>query len=377
MKVPFNKIALGRKEISSIAKIIISGKIGGNGPVGLEAENLIKRMFGVKFVLLTTSCTHSLEISMRALGIKKGDEVILPSFSFVSCANAVALTGARPVFADIEEEHLNIDPQQIKKFISKKTKAIMCVHYAGVGCRMNEIMKIADRHNLYVVEDAAQAVGSKYENRYLGTIGDVGCYSFHETKIFTCGEGGAFLTNNKKIANKAEIIREKGTNRSAFLRGEVDKYTWVDIGSSYVISEILAGMLLEQIKKLRHIINERKKIGLKYLKGLKDLKKENKIILPKFDIDGAFNWAIFYFRLHSQKQRDFVLKQLRKKGIEAAFHFVPLHLSPYARKNYGYKEGDFPVTEKAGATLIRLPIYPGLDPKKQEYIISSVRSILK
>ena len=227
-----------------------------------------------------------------------------------------------------------------------------------------------------MVEDAAQAVGSKYKGRFLGTIGDVGCFSFHETKNFTFGEGGMFLTNNKKIAKRAEIVRDKGTNRSAFLRGEVDKYTWVDIGSSYVLSEILAVVLFKQLQRMQYIINKRRNIGLRYKEGLKELEKAGKIILPKFPRND-FNWHLFYFRVQSQKKRDYILKRLREKRIEATFHFVPLHLSPYARRAYGYKKGDFPVTEKVSSTLIRLPIYPDLSEGRQKYIIDSLQNILK
>lgn len=376
MKIPFNRTCLGEEEIRAAMESIKSGKIGGNGPIGRRVERLIADMVGSRFVFLTTSCTHALEMALMILGIEEGDEVIMPSFSFVSAANAVMRLKAKPVFVDVGED-LNIDPLKIELAITRKTKAIICIHYAGIPCRMKEIMGLAKRYNLYIIEDAAQALGSRYKERYLGTIGDIGCLSFHETKNFTCGEGGAFLTNAKAIAKKADIAREKGTNRSAYLNGEVDKYTWFDIGSSYVLSDILAAVLLEQVKKVKHIINERKTIGLRYMKGLESLEYEDKIMLPSFDIDGSFNWHLFYFRVFTKKHRDYILRRLWEKGIGATFHFQPLHLSPYSRKMFEYKKGDFPVTEKASETLIRLPLYPALKKKEQEYIIDSIHKILK
>ena len=377
VKIPFNRPFLGKEEISGALKALKSGKIGGNGVIGEKTERIIEDLFKAKFVLLTTSCTHAMEMALMVLGIQEDDEVILPSFGFVSTANAIARLKARPVFVDVEDESLNIDPLKIRKAITGRTKAIICVHYAGVGCNMKKVMETAKRYNLHVIEDAAQAVGSKYGDSYLGTIGDIGCFSFHETKNFTCGEGGAFLTNNRNMAERAKIVREKGTNRSDFLKGKVDKYTWVDIGSSYVLSEILAAVIFEQFKKIKYINKARKGIGLRYIDGLKALQKDNKISLPKLRKEDDFNWHIFYFRVRDKKARDSVLAELRQRGIEATFHFVPLHLSPYAGKKYGYKKGDFPVSEKAASTLIRLPIYPGLKKIEQDYIMDSVHSILK
>jgi len=350
--------------------------VEGNGPVGQKLENFMTNLFKVKHVLLTTSCTHALEMALMTLGIKEKDEVILPSFSFVSMANAIVRIKARPVFVDIEDEYLNIDPEKVKEAVTKKTKAVICVHYAGMSCQMKKVMDIGRKNNLYVIEDAAQAVGSKYKDRFLGTIGDIGCFSFHGTKNFTCGEGGAFLTNNKRISKKAEIIREKGTNRSAFLRHEVNKYVWMDIGSSYVLSDIQAAILFAQLKRIEYIISTRREIGLKYLDSLKVFEKKGDIILPKFPPDDV-NWHLFYFRICDQKRRGLILKSLGEKGIEAASHFLPLHLSPYARREFKYKKGDFPITEKVSSALIRLPIYPELRQNEQEYIIDSIYSILK
>jgi len=376
-KIPFNKPSLGQREIEAITEVIKSGKIAGNGPIGKRTEVFMREFFESEFVLLTTSCTHALEMALMALNINRNDEVILPSFSFVSAANAIARIGAKPIFVDVRDEDFNIDPSRIKKAITSKTKAIICVHYAGLACMMEEILEIAGSHGIAVVEDAAQAVGSKRAGRFLGTFGDIGCFSFHETKNFTCGEGGAFLTKDPAIARRAEIIRENGTNRAQFLRGAVDKYTWVGLGSSYVLSDILSAVLEVQLHNIEHIIAERKQIGTGYIKGLEDLEGEGKIILPKFGVDDNFNWHIFYFRVRDEETRNGLLLELRQKGIEATFHFVPLHTSPYARKTYGYRKNDFPVSEKAGATLIRLPIYPGLKKEEQDYIVASIHSILK
>lgn len=373
MKISFNQPFLGREEIIEAAKVIKSGQMGGNRLIGQKVENFITRAFKVKYALLTTSCTHALEMAMMALKIGRDDEVILPSFSFVSVANAIIRSNARPVFVDIESDCLNIDPAKIRKALTRKTKAIVCVHYGGISCEMDEIARISSKRGIYLIEDAAQAVGSKHRDKFLGSIGDVGCFSFHETKNITCGEGGAFLTNNEQLANRAEVIREKGTDRSKFLKGKVDKYTWKSIGSSYVLSELLAAVLYAQLKKMRHVIDRRKAIGLYYIGQLKDLEKAGKITLPKFYvINKGFNWHIFYFLVQSYKQRERILKGLKKRGIEATSHFVPLHLSPYARKIYGYKRGIFPTTEKISETLIRLPLYPALSINEQKYIIESV-----
>lgn len=377
MQIPFNRPFIGKEEIEEVLKKLKLCEIGGDGPEGKKVEKMIRKIFKTDFVLLTTSCTHALELSLMVSEIGKGDEVILPSFAFVSAANAIVLQGAKPVFCEIEDEYFNIDPNKIEGLVNPRTKAIILIHYAGWSCQMEKILKIGRKYNLKIIEDAAQAVGSKYKGRYLGTIGDIGCYSFHETKNLTCGEGGAFLTNDKKLAKKAEIMREKGTNRSAFLRGEVDKYTWVDKGSSYVLSDILASIIGAQLKKMEKIISKRKKIGIKYLEGLKELEKKGKIILPSFDEKKDFNWHIFYFRVHSEKERNFLLKRLKEKGIGATFHFIPLHSSPYAKKYCQDKKYNLPITEKVSKTLVRLPIYPDLTIKEQDYIISTIWKILR
>lgn len=374
--IPLSKPYMGEEEIRAASKSILSGNIKGQGEVGIKLQDFMKDLFNIKSAILTTSGTHALELALMTLDIKEKDEAILPSFSFVSCATAIVRQGARPIFTDIEEEYLNIDPEKIEEKITEKTRAIICIHYGGVGCQMREILEIARRYNLYVIEDAAHAIGSKYDDKYLGTIGDIGCFSFHETKNVSCGEGGAFLTKDDTLTQRAEIIVEKGTNRLAFLRGDVDKYTWVDKGSSYVLSDILAAVLFEQIKKMPFINKKRELIGMRYLEGLRKLEENGKIILPKLNPDNT-NWHIFYIRVKAPENRDRIINALRERGIEASFHFLPLHLSPYARTNYNYSESDFPITEMVSNSLIRLPTYPDLTESEQEYIIDSLYDIFK
>ena len=376
MKIPFVRPFLGEDEIKAVTEALRNGNIHGDGPIGKKVEAKLKVLFGSKHALLATSGTHALEMALMALKIMPGDEVILPSFTFVSTANAVMLQGARPVFAEIDLETLNIDPRDIEKKITKKTKAIIPVHYGGIGCRMDEIMYLAKKNNIYVVEDAAQGVDAKYKGRYLGTIGDVGCYSFHETKNITCGEGGALMTDDDDVKRRAEIIREKGTNRSAFLRGEVDKYTWIDKGSSYVNSDILSAVLDVQLDRVKEITVRRRKIYDYYNEALKDLAEAERIYLPEIPPECEHNGHIFYFRLRTEKERYHYLAELKKRGIGATFHYIPLHSSPYGREVLGYKAEDLPVTELVSKTLIRLPLYPQMTDREIEYIVDNVRNVI-
>ena len=371
MKIPSNVPYIGIEEEEAVKKALVSGHLIGNGPICKRVERQMQEMFNVKYVLLTTSCTHALEMAMLALGIGDGDEVILPSFTFVSTANCVVLRGAKPVFAEIKPDTLNIDPDDIRRRVTSRTRAIMPVHYAGVGCDMDEIMAIAEEHGLYVVEDAAQVVDAKYMGRYLGTIGHIGCYSFHYTKNITCGEGGAFLTNDDEIARKAEIIREKGTNRSAFLRGEVDKYTWVSVGSSYVLSDLLAAVLEVQLTKLAGIKAKRKEVWEQYYEGLKPLMAEGKVILPIIPAGRESNYHIFSFQVADEDARNTMLDGLRSEGIGATFHYVPLHSSPFGREKLGC-EDDLPLTDECSTTLVRLPLHPGILDEQVQRIVQIV-----
>jgi len=374
-KIPLCMPWFGPEEIKNAAQVIASGKVGGNGKFGRKCEEILSVRLKSKYALLTTSCTSALELAIMALGIGAGDEVIAPSFSFVSTANAVVRQGARIRFVDIEPFTFNIDAGLIEKNITKKTKAIIVVHYGGQSAEMDKIAKIAQKYNLKIIEDAAHAIGAKYKNKFLGTIGDIGCFSFHETKNLSCGEGGALLTNSPKIAKKVEIMREKGTNRSKFLRGEVDKYTWVDIGSSYVISDILAAIILPQLQKMDKINNLRTKNAM-YLYS-KLYKYQNKITLPHLDNNNnrKSNWHIFSIRVPSKK-RDQIIAALNAEGISASFHFLPLHNSPFMKKFFYKKGAMLPVTQVTSDTLIRLPLYAQMKKSDLDDIIAAVKKTI-
>lgn len=351
--IPFYLPSIDSSEIRAVTSVLRQGLTGGNGSVSRQVDAAIKNKTKAKYAFFVNSCTSALELAMMSCGIDANSEVICPSFSFVSVANAILRQGARPVFVEIDRETLNMDVSAFKKAITRKTKAVVPVHYAGLPCYMDEIMNIAKKHNLMVIEDAAQAMGSFYRGRHLGTIGDIGCISFHSTKNLTCGEGGVFLTNNKDLAEKVELMREKGTNRAKFFRGEIDKYTWVSIGSSYVQSDILAAILLAQLKKLPYILERHYEIAEYYNECLKPYK--GMITLPREIDDSKTNWHIYAILLRPDV-RDGVIKALKKQGVSATFHFVPLHTSPFG-KQLGYKKGDLPVTEHVSESLMRLPIY--------------------
>ncbi|MDW8145850.1 MAG: dTDP-4-amino-4,6-dideoxygalactose transaminase [Roseiflexaceae bacterium] len=373
--IPFNRVSLGDEEKAAVLRALEEGALGGNGPIGAQVQARLRTLLGVRYALLTTSCSHALEMAAMALRLGPGDEVIMPSFTFVTTASSVVRQGARPVFVDIDEQTYNLDPEQVERHITPATRAILPVHYAGQGCEMNAIIDIARRHRLYVIEDAAQGIGARYGGCYLGAIGDIGCFSFHVTKNIIGGEGGAFVTNDDEIAERAEIIREKGTNRSKYLRGEVDKYTWVDVGSSFVPSDLIAAVILAQLDKMEQIHRLRKAIWQRYQESLRDLACRGDIILPYVRPEAEINWHIYAFRVSDPKRRDLVLDELKRRGIGATFHFVPLHSSPYARARWGYRAEDLPVTERVAASLIRLPVYPDLTQGEQEYIIESIYDI--
>jgi dTDP-4-amino-4,6-dideoxygalactose transaminase len=375
MNIPFNKPFIGKEEEQALVETLQSGLLRGDGPVTKRVQKKLQQWLGVTHVLLTTSCTHALEMAMLVLDIGPGDEVIMPSFNFVSSANAVVLRGGTPVFADIKPGTMNIDPEEIKRKISDKTKVIIPVHYAGVGCEMDAIMKIARKHEVDVVEDAAQAVDAYYKGKPLGTIGDIGCYSFHDTKNITCGEGGAFLTNNDDFAEKAEIIREKGTNRAAFFRGEIDKYSWVSEGSSYIPSDLLAALLEVQLERKDEIKQKRKSVWEAYYEALEPLEANGQLSLPELPEECDSNCHIFFFHVNEPGQQMPVINALKDKGIQASFHYVPLHSAPFS-KNSNVDIVDLKQTCKLSETLVRLPVYPGLE-KKVEKIGKLVRKELE
>ena len=376
-KIPFNKPFMDHRVLDYLEQVIESGKIGGDGPMCKAVEQQLCGMFGMKHALLTTSCTHALEMGMMLLDMKPGDEVITPSFTFVSTANAIIRGGGKPVFCEINDRTLTLDVRDLEKRITQKTRGIIPVHYAGVSAEMNEILEIAHAHRLSVFEDAAQGVNAKYRGRYLGTIGDGGAYSFHDTKNYVSGEGGAFVTNTESIALRAEVVREKGTNRANFLRGEVDKYTWVDHGSSYVLSDILAAVLKYQLDMMHEIDDRRRRIHAMYVDGLKGLEDNEKLRLPVIPEYCESNFHIFYILLPKPEQRNKLMNELKTYGIGATFHYVPLHSSPYAQRCLGTRDLRLPITDRIFSTLLRLPIYPDLEDGKVQYVVERIREILK
>ena len=375
MKIPFNKPYLTGKELGYIQESLKSGNIVGNGRFTKKCESLMEKIFGAKKVLLTGSCTDAIEMASLLANLETDDEVIVPSFTFVSTVNAFILRGAKPIFVDIREDTLNMDETKIEEKITGRTKAIFPVHYAGVSCEMDTIMDIAGRYKLSVVEDAAQGVYAKYKGKYLGAIGNLGTYSFHGTKNYTCGEGGALVINDESLIERAEILREKGTNRSKFLRGEIDKYTWVDVGSSFLLSDVLASFLYAQLENLDEINRKRKAIFEFYYENLKELEEAGELRLPIIPDGCETNYHLFYILLHSEEKRNFLMDQLKDAGIQAVFHYVPLHNSPMGMR-FGYRDGDLPLTESLSGRLLRLPFYADLELEEQKFIVNMVKKII-
>lgn len=350
---------------------IKSQKISGDGKYTKLCNKWIEDYTGTNKALLTTSCTHALEMAAILLDIKEGDEVIMPSFTFVSTADAFIMRGAKAVFVDIRPDTMNIDEKLIEAAITEKTRAIVPVHYAGVSCEMDTILEIARKYQINVVEDAAQGIMSTYKGRALGTIGDFGCYSFHETKNLSMGEGGALLINNENDIERAEIIREKGTNRSKFFRGEIDKYTWVSLGSSYLPSELNAAFLYAQLLKSQDVYNDRMNSWNHYYESLKPLCEKGYIELPTVPADCVHNAHMFYFKTSSLSVRTNLIRHLKENGIGAVFHYVPLHSAPAGIK-YGRFSGEDVYTTKESERLIRLPMYYGLRSNEIDYICKMI-----
>ncbi len=360
--IPFNVPPFTGGEIKYVEEAIRSHKISGDGAFTKRCSKWMEDKFVAKKVLLTTSGSSALDMALLLCNLQPGDEVILPSFTFSSTANSAVLAGARLVFVDIRPDTMNIDETKIEAAITEKTKAIVVVHYAGVACEMDTIMAIAHKHGLKVVEDAAQGVMSQYKGRYLGTIGDFGCYSFHETKNYSMGEGGAVLINDPAYIERAEILREKGTNRSKFFRGEIDKYTWVDYGDSFLPSELNAAYLWGQLEKADDINNDRLQSWNLYYELLKPLVQAEKIELPTIPEDCVHNAHIFYIKCKDLNERTELIKFLKERGIMAVFHYVPLHSAPAGLK-YGRFDGEDQFTTTESDRLLRLPMYYGLDEK--------------
>jgi dTDP-4-amino-4,6-dideoxygalactose transaminase len=375
-RIPFNKPFIVGKELFYIAKAVTLGNIGGDGFFTQNCCRLLEERFGIHRVLMTPSCTASLELAAMLCDLKLGDEVILPSFTFVSTANAIVRLGAKPIFVDIRPDTLNLDDSLVEEAITSRTKAIWPVHYAGVGCEMDRIMAVAHSYGLQVVEDAAQGVNAWYNGKPLGSAGGLGTYSFHETKNYICGEGGAICINSPELVERAEILRDKGTNRRQFFRGQVDKYTWVDVGSSYVPSEICCAFLFAQLELLDAITERRRKIYQFYLEQLAPLEAEGLLRLPRIPEHCQTNYHMFYLLLPELQTRDRLIAHLKQQGIQAVFHYVPLHSSPMGKK-FGYTEEDLPCTEDLSARLVRLPFYHEISEDEQAQVVAQINHFLR
>jgi dTDP-4-amino-4,6-dideoxygalactose transaminase len=375
MKIPFNKPYLTGKEVHYLYQAVHSGKISGNGMFTRRCQEFFQQKYGFKKCLLTTSCTDALEMAAILIDIKNGDEVILPSYTFVSTANAFLLRGARLVFADCGEDIPNLDVNKIEELITPKTKAIIPVHYAGIACDMDKIMSLAEKYSLYVVEDAAQALDSFYKGKPLGSIGHLAAFSFHETKNIISGEGGMLTINDDRFFTRAEIIWEKGTNRAEFARGEVDKYGWIDIGSSFLPSEIISAFLFAQLENLENIQQKRKYIWKKYYSGLKILEKQGVVRLPKIPEYATNNGHLFYIVCRDIRERDGLILHLKEAGILAVFHYLSLHKSPFYKSKHDGRElvhSDF-----YSNTLVRLPLFYELTDEEIQLIITRIKSFFR
>lgn len=372
---PFNRPHMTGKELHYIAQAHFNGQLAGDGPFTKRCHAWLERKTGSAKALLTHSCTAALEMAALLLDLEPGDEVIMPSYTFVSTANAFVLRGARPVFIDIREDTLNIDETLIEAAVTPRTRAIVPVHYAGVACEMDTIVDIARRHGLAVVEDAAQGVMSTYKGRALGSIGDLGAYSFHETKNVISGEGGALLVNDPALGVRAETIREKGTDRSRFFRGEVDKYTWQEVGSSFLPGEIVAGFLWAQLEEAERITRERLDIWGRYHDAFASLENDGLLRRPVIPAECDHNAHMYYVLLSPSIDRQYAIDELKQRGISTVFHYVPLHSSP-AGLRYCRAVGDLPVTCTASERLLRLPLWVGLAQDEQARVIETIASVL-
>jgi dTDP-4-amino-4,6-dideoxygalactose transaminase len=372
MSIPFNRPTTVGKESEYMRLALQKGHISGDGQFTKKIHTLLEETIGVPKVLLTTSCTHALEMSALLLDLKDGDDVIVPSFTFVSTVNAFVLRGARPVFADVRSDTLNLDESKLEALITPRTRAIVVVHYAGVACEMDAIMEIANRNKIPVIEDNAHGLFGKYKGKQLGTFGVMATQSFHETKNFTSGEGGALLINDKKYIEDAEILREKGTNRSRFFRGQVDKYTWVNVGSSYLPSDLLAAFLFAQLEEREQIQSCRQQIWEAYYRELSTWAEENYLHMPFVPVHCEQTYHMFYLLFPNLEKRHAAIAHLKERGIQAVFHYLPLHLSPMGEK-YGGRQGDCPVTEKSSDQLLRLPFYTNMTVEDQARVIDALK----
>ena len=373
MEIPFNRPRLVGGESEYVNEALSSGKLSGNGIFAQRCGDWLERHIGSVRVFITPSCTAALEMTALLIGLEPGDEVIVPDFAFVSTANAFALRGAVPVFVDVQPDTLNIDPDAIEAAITERTRAIVLVHYGGIACEMDRITAIARRHHLTVVEDAAHSIGASYRGRPLGSLGELATLSFHETKNIQCGEGGALLINDASYVQRAEIIQEKGTDRSRFFRGEVDKYTWRDIGSSYLLSEVGAAFLWAQLQHFEQITAERIAIWERYYDGFELEEHDGLLRRPIVPSDCAHSGHLFYLLLATPASRDAMIESLGRCGIHSVFHYLPLHDSPGGRR-FGRLPGPVPVTDDISARLLRLPLWSGLGEERIAKIVGAVQS---
>jgi dTDP-4-amino-4,6-dideoxygalactose transaminase len=371
--IPFNRPFATETSISYLQAAIQGMHLSGDGPFTGRCHRLLEELTGCQHALLTTSCTHALEMAAILLDIAPGDEVIVPSFTFVSTINAFVLHGARPVFCDIRPDTLNMDEALLEQLITSRTRVIVPVHYAGIGCEMDAIVEIAERHGVSIVEDNAHGLLGSYRHRPLGSFGRLATLSFHETKNFSCGEGGALLINDARLAERAEIIREKGTNRSGFFRGQVDKYTWVDVGSSYLPSDLLAAFLYAQLEMHATIQKRRRVIWNRYAEGLSDWAADQGVALPFVPPHCEQAYHMFYLILPSLEQRQEFIAALKQQGIGSAFHYLPLHSSEMGQR-FGGQPGDCPVTEAISDRLVRLPFFNNIREDEIDRVIEAVRA---
>ena len=377
LPVPFNKSSQQGKELDYIHHTISNGQVAGDQTFSKKCQSLLEDTLGVQKALISTSCTHALEMAAILLKIQPNDEVIIPAFTFVSTANAFVLRGARPVFCDIRPDTLNLDESKLESLVTKQTRAIIVVHYAGVGCEMDKILEISNHYGVPVIEDNAHGLFGKYRNRWLGTFGCLATQSFHETKNITCGEGGALLINNEKFFDRAEIIREKGTNRARFFRGHVDKYSWVDLGSSYVMSDILAAFLYGQLEQWQEIQNKRNKIWESYNKELANWADNNGVRRPFVPDYCAQAYHMYYLLMPSGKSRADFISRLRDKGLMAVFHYLPLNNSTFAKQmiRKGWQKFECPTSENLASRIVRLPFFTNMKEEEQFRVIEEVNKV--
>jgi len=370
-RIPFNRATTVGRELDYVRESLASGQTAGDGEFGRRCERLLEQELGVRRALLTTSCTHALEMSALLLDVGPGDEVIVPSFTFVSTASAFALRGARPVFCDVRDDTLTLDPEDVRRKLGARTKAVVAVHYGGLAPDVAELVGLAAERGVTLVEDNAHGLFGRSGGRPLGGFGRLATLSFHATKNFSCGEGGALLINDPSLVARAEIVREKGTDRQRFFRGEVDKYTWVDLGSSYVISDLLAAYLWGQLERREEVGRRRRELWERYRTELSPWAERHGVGLPPALAAGEPTHHVFYLRLPSGEARDAMIRALGERGIQAVFHYLPLHLSPMG-SSFGGRPGDCPVTESVSERLVRLPLFHSLSDDEQARVIAAV-----